>query len=478
MNTPICDFVMAYAAKNAVRMHMPGHKGKAPFIPKCPEKTERNGSEKNADPSSYEAAFSRIFSYDITEIEEADDLFHPDGMISESEKNASEVFGCDTFYSTEGSSLCIRAMLSLCKNRAVSSSWVLAARNVHQTFVSACALLDLDAEWIGSTGNSFLSLDIDMNSLEKALSEGSSRHGCLPVCVYVTSPDYTGHILPIREIAEVCHEKGVLLVVDNAHGAYLHFLSKSLHPMDLGADLCCDSAHKTLPALTGCAYLHVKPGLFLEKEVKGAMSLFASTSPSWILLQSLDLLNPILSGDFRKKLSDTVKEVEEGKKKLSDAGIRIFGEEPLKITIGTRKLGYEGVAFAEYLREGNISVEVEFSDRDRVVLMISPSHEKEEIRKTIEKILSVPRKAPLPEEKKTAGENAFPEKVFSFREAIFSEKEEVPVKESVGRIASLGRYGCPPAVPIVMPGERIGSDQEELLSYYGHKTCQVVKEKR
>ena len=460
MNTPICDFVRDYAERNPIRMHMPGHKGKGPGFPES---------------DSYESAFSRIFSYDITEISDADDLFHPKGIILESEKNVSAVFGCPTYYSTEGSSLCIRAMLALCKNKAEKkdSSWVLAARNAHQTFVSACALLDLDAEWIGSSSGSFLSMSMDGKSLEEALTSGKNRHGSLPVCVYATSPDYTGHILPIREISQVCHEMGVPLVVDNAHGAYLHFLENSLHPMDLGADLCCDSAHKTLPALTGCAYLHVKQGLFSDKEVKEAMSLFASTSPSWILLQSLDLLNPILSGDFRKDLKETIQEVGEGKKRLSDSGIPCVGEEPLKITIETRKLGYTGDEFAECLREGALPVEVEFSDPERIVLMISPCHEKEEIRNTIDKILSIPKKESLSEREATA--ESIGEKVLTLRKAVFSEREEVPVKESIGRIASLGQYGCPPAVPIVMPGERIGKEQAELLSFYGHETCQVVK---
>ena len=506
MNTPICDFVMDYAASHTIRMHMPGHKGKSPLFLKQNEDSRKNGSEKDGSEKngsetkeelSYEEAFSRIFSYDITEIETADDLFHPKGIIEESEKNASKVFGCDTYYSTEGSSLCIRAMLSLCKAKAEreiekeaknagQGAWVLAARNVHQTFVSACALLDLDAEWIGSSENTFLSVNIGAGEVKNSLLEGEKKHGSLPCCVYLTSPDYTGHILPVKEIAEVCHEKGVPLVVDNAHGAYLHFLKESLHPMDLGADLCCDSAHKTLPALTGCAYLHVKNGAFSSKEVKDAMSLFASTSPSWLLLQSLDLLNPLLEGSFREKLSETIWEVKEGKEKLSASGIFSLGEEPLKITIETGDLGYTGEAFAEYLRDGNAPVEVEFSDRDRVVLMISPGHEKEEIRKTIGKILSAPKKAPISKDEKaegsfsekeagTARESSFPEKVLSLREAVFSEKEEVPVKESAGRVAALGRYGCPPAVPIVMPGERIGEKQAALLAYYGHETCEVVK---
>ena len=286
VNTPICDFVENYARSETVRMHMPGHKGRSAGV--C----------ASSEPFSAEAL-------DITEIHGADELFHADGIIAESETNASEVFGCDTYYSTEGSSLGIRAMLYLCRVNAVrthdgpkssgtlasgvSRPWVLAARNVHQTFVSACALLDLDVTWLYPKA-SLLSMDLSENEVRLALEEARDKGQGMPCCVYLTSPDYLGHILPIRKIADVCHAYSVPLVVDNAHGAYLKFLPKDFsdgadlaHPIDLGADLCCDSAHKTLPVLTGGAYLHVSPEASekydLNKEkVKQALVLFADPS--------------------------------------------------------------------------------------------------------------------------------------------------------------------------------------------------------
>ena len=106
----------------------------------------------------------------------------------------------------------------------------------------------------------------------------------LPDAVYVTSPDYLGHVLDVEGLARACHARGVALLVDAAHGAYLHFLSPSRHPMDLGADLCCASAHKTLPAVTGAAYLHVRDARLAER-ARDALSLFGSTSPSWLILQ-------------------------------------------------------------------------------------------------------------------------------------------------------------------------------------------------
>lgn len=458
MNTPILDFVRNYAASNAVRMHMPGHKGKG-------------------DPEA---------ASDITEIAGADDLFHASGIIGESEKNASQIFGCDTYYSTEGSSLCIRAMLYLCRaaGSKTEKPWILAARNVHKTFVSACVLLDIDAEWIAPENDSLISSNITASDVAKALSDATKKRGNLPCCVYLTSPDYTGHILPIKEIAKVCHDNAIPLVVDNAHGAYLKFLESSLHPIDLGADMCCDSAHKTLPALTGAAYLHVNSNILSAKkdDVKTAMSLFASTSPSWLILQSLDALNPILETTFKADLKNTIDLVSSAEKALSDNGFSLLGEEPLKITISTKEKGCTGDLFAQYLRENKTPIEVEFSDPDQIVLMVSPNNTKEEIETVVEAVLNIAKKGAdsASDENDASSTNrppraTLPEKVMSMREAAMSPWETIPVGEAEGRIAHLVDCFCPPAIPVLICGEKIGRNEIAILRYYGYDSCRVVR---
>lgn len=461
MDTPILDFVRNYAAANAVRMHMPGHKGKG----------------------APEAAI------DITEIAGADDLFHASGIIGQSEQNASKIFGCDTYYSTEGSSLAIRAMLYLCRAASKTEKpWILAARNVHKTFVSACVLLGLDAEWITPGNDSLISQNITDSDVAKALADAAEKRGGLPCCVYLTSPDYTGHIQPVREIAKACHAHGIPLLIDNAHGAYLKFLDPSLHPIDLGADMCCDSAHKTLPALTGSAYLHVKSDLIpaTKEDVKTALSLFASTSPSWLILQSLDRLNPLLPTKFKDDLKTTADLVSSARKALADGGFSLLGEEPLKITISAKEKGYTGDEFAKYLRENETPIEVEFSDPDQIVLMVSPNNTKEEIETVTEAILNIPQKdgfaaaAAASEETSVSSINrppraTLPERVMSMREAALSPWKTVSIDEAKGRIAHLTDCSCPPAIPVVICGEKITENEIALLRYYGYDSCRVVR---
>lgn len=445
MNTPICDFVRRYAEKNALRLHMPGHKGKGPI-----------GAE----------------GLDITEIEGADSLYEAKGIIAQSEENAGKLFGADTFYSTEGSSLCIRAMLYLTVAFAKSQNKkpiIAAARNVHKAFLSAAALLDFEVFWLYSKNtDSYLSCVITAEELDKAISLSAEK----PTAVYITSPDYLGNLADIKALSAVCKKHGVLLLVDNAHGAYLKFLNPSLHPMDLGADLCCDSAHKTLPVLTGGAYLHIKKNAtdFFKAQAKNALALFGSTSPSYLILQSLDSANATLAKGYADKISDLALKIKGLEERLTAFGYSLTVDEPLKITIQTKPYGYLGTDFAKLLLNKNIVPE--FADPDFVVLMFTPEIGDNDL-KTLEAALcAAVKKSPI----KTAPPPFAPCKAaMSVRCAALSPCETVKAQNSAGRILAAATVACPPAVPIVVCGEIIDKNALKLFEYYGIKECTVVK---
>lgn len=443
MNTPIFDFVRNYAEKEVLRLHMPGHKGKSVL-----------GMEH----------------LDITEIDGADSLYEADGIIRESERNASELFGCETYYSTEGSSQCIRAMLHLAAmhaRRNGKAPVIAAGRNAHKTFLSAAALLDLDVIWMyPKEQTSYLSCAVAAEDVEKLLADVNIT------AVYLTSPDYLGNIADIKRIAEVCRKKGVLLLVDNAHGAYLRFLSESRHPIDLGADLCCDSAHKTLPVLTGGAYLHLS-GSFpedLRTQAKNALVLFGSTSPSYLILQSLDAANAYLADGYREKLAEFAELTAELKQRLAEYGYSLFGDEPLKLTIAAKEYGYCGTDLARILeRQGIIC---EFADPDFLVLMLTPEVTKAGLFRLEQALCKIERKAAIGEKPPVFN---IPERVMRIREAMLSVGEVVSVEESAGRVLSAASVGCPPAVPIVVSGERIDKDAIKCFRYYGIENCTVVE---
>jgi len=446
MDTPIVDFVRRYCQSDALRLHMPGHKGTGPL--------------------GYEAL-------DITEFAGADDLYAPDGIIRQSEENASALFGAHTFYSTEGSSLCIRAMLHLAAMHARQIGrrpLIAAGRNAHKTFLSAAALLDLDILWLyPEKSDSYLSCRLAAEDLEQALHRAEE----LPAAVYLTSPDYLGNITDIAAMAKVCHAHGILLLVDNAHGAYLKFLSPSQHPMDLGADFCCDSAHKTLGVVTGGAYLHIArtaPAWFAE-HIKDAMALFGSTSPSYLILQSLDAANAVLSGEYPRQLAELLAFLQPLRQRLAAQGYRLLGDEPLKLTLDAKAYGYEGTELAQLLHQQGLVCE--FADPDFVVLMVTPQTGTEGLARLERTLCAIPRRSPITVTPPTLSR---PERVLSVRQAALSPSRYVDAACSEGYILSAASVGCPPAVPIVSCGERIDRAAVDAFAYYGITSCCVVED--
>lgn len=445
MKTPICDFVEKYAESGKLRLHMPGHKG---------------------------SSFLGLEVRDITEVDGADVLYMSDGIIRESQEIASKLFGTKkTLYSTEGSSLCIRAMVHLATVYAKAkgkSPTVWAARNAHKTFLSGVALCGVEVEWLFPENSSgVLTCAVSSELLEERLKNAER----LPVMLYLTSPDYLGNLADVYGIAAVCHKYGVLLAVDNAHGAYLKFLPEDMHPISLGADICCDSAHKTLPVLTGGAYLHISGNApdILSDMAEQSMSLFASTSPSYIILQSLDRANGYLSDGYAEKLASLVEAVDGLKTALSACGFTFIGDEKTKLTVKAKDYGYFGYEIADHLRENGI--EVEFSDPDYVVMMFTPEIGAEDIKRLELVLLSLPKRAKIDSCHPKVG---VPEVIMSPREAMMSPSELVNVEDAKGRVLASPSVSCPPAIPIIACGEVIDDVAVECFKYYKIEKIRLV----
>ena len=443
--TPLCDFVYAYAESDAHRLHMPGHKG---------------------------ASVLGCEAFDITEIDGADVLYHPHGILAQSQNIARDLFGAKkTLYSAEGSSLSIRAMLYLAQLDAKQngrSQTVLAARNAHKVFLSAAALLDFPVVWLyGEENSGLLSCRITPAALEDVLSSNDTP----PAAVYITSPDYLGYTADITALADVCHRYGTLLLVDNAHGAYLHFLENPIHPLDLGADLCCDSAHKTLPVLTGGGYLHLSHSIsdMLCDQAEAAMALFASTSPSYLILQSLDAANACLGGDYRAELALLCTRMQALTATLTDHGYDLCGDEVCKLTIAPKSFGYTGDELADILIEHKLIPE--FYDPDYVVLMVTPQTSDETLDHLQQTLTAIPRRAPMLD---VPPHLPSLRTVCTPRKAMLSPSETVPVKDCIGRVLAQPSVSCPPAIPIAVSGEELTEDAVRAFRYWGIETCSVI----
>ena len=443
MKTPIADFIENYIGNDISRFHMPGHKG-----------TGVMGVEK----------------FDITEIQGAGNLYEYEGIVAVSEKIASALFGSGhTFYSAGGSSQSIRAMLYLAvQNYRYGKPVIVAARNVHKAFIYAAAMLDFDICWLYPEGDmrSLCSCEITAESLDKTLKSLQKP----ATAVYITSPDYLGGMADISALSKVCHENGTMLLVDNAHGAYLKFLNPSQHPMDLGADMCCDSAHKTLPVLTGGAYLHIgkKADSVYAESAKSALEMFGSTSPSYLIMASLDKCNAYIEDGYDKKLEKAISLCEKIKAELLKNGWQLEKTDPLRITVCAPD-GMTGEQMAEKLRRNK--AECEFADVDYLVLMVTPENRAEDLDRLVD-ALGVNE---LPYTKRCAFKSLEREQKMPVRRALMMPSEKIGVKSALGCICATAGVGCPPAIPIVVPGEIIDEEALMLLEYYGVESIAVVK---
>ncbi|MDE7225548.1 MAG: aminotransferase class V-fold PLP-dependent enzyme, partial [Ruminococcus sp.] len=310
-----------------------------------------------------------------------------------------------------------------------------------------------------------LSGKIRMNDVEKALSENPDS------CLYVTSPDYTGRIADIKRLSEICHRYNAPLLVDNAHGAHLNFFPESIHPMALGADICCDSAHKMLPALTGSAVLHTSREKYAHV-LRKCMGIFGSTSPSYLIMASLDLCVRYISENIRQDIENNLRFLRNFRERFSGRLVFSSGE-PFHISIKADESGLDGNELADILRKNG--VECEYSDCGTLILLMSPVNIKDDyeyLAQALEKSLNIAERHPrescyfLPE---------LPQKAMSIRQAVFSPCEDIPVEYSAGRICGAVSVPCPPAIPIVASGEIIDENSINIFRNYGIPFVNVVK---
>lgn len=445
-NTPLKRALDEYIRQDYARLHMPGHKG-ASISP-----------------------FGELMAYDVTEVEGTDSLFEDDGPLKELEEIFTRLYDTKgTVMSAGGSTLCIQAMLRMV---AKKEDRILAGRNIHAAAVNAMALLGLEPVWVYPNRKQEerligeISPDEIRSVLEKEKQAGTLDSLC---AIYVTSPDYFGVMSDIRSIAQIAHEYGLPLLVDNAHGAHLHFLKEEYHPMQLGADLCCDSLHKTMPALTGAALLHTSDAKYCP-QMKGAMTVFGSTSPNYLIMLSMDSTAAFLMQDGAERIQQTVTRCEELRQKAREKGFVLPQHcDPMRLTLLLAGTGWDAQNFRKLLRKHKIMEE--YLSDSGCVLLFSPFNREEDFKRTealLDEVLI--QNQPF---------TAFPivpsEKVMSLREAFLSPKESVPVEKAEGRIAAQVKITCPPGIPLVMPGERLHKEIIKILKNSGIFVIDVVK---
>ena len=400
-----------------------------------------------------------IYQDDVTELDCTDDLYRSNGTIRDIECAISRLYGSSySCLSTCGNTLCIQSMLSMCR---FSGEKIVVPRNVHKSSVYSMGLLNIDPIWVDVEKDK----NVKVDDIKNALCENTDVRG-----VFVTSPDYFGRIADISSIKSVCVD--VPLLVDNAHGSHLIFFN--MHPIGFGADFCADSAHKTLPVLTGGAWFHVgknyaKRNRCKFEDLKYSAEIFSTTSPSFLTLKSIEKCAYWMENEGKKEFEILKKKVSSLKKKFGELFDKNV-DDPIRICFDTQNIGYSCEEFISHLSK--FKIKPEFGVGFKTVLIPSPFNEKIDWERLDSFINSLSPKDRIYSEESVDIKH---EKKMSIHDAIFSNHERVEIEKCVGKISAQVVFNCPPGVAEIVPGEVISRNDINKMKLMGLKSIMTVR---
>ncbi|MGB3755407.1 MAG: aminotransferase class I/II-fold pyridoxal phosphate-dependent enzyme [Rivularia sp. (in: cyanobacteria)] len=455
--TPLLDAIISNAKRPHTPFYTPGHK-----------------QGKGISPKLSDYFGKAVFSADLTELTELDCLFAPDGVIQQAQQLAAEAFGSSqTWFLVNGSTCGIEAaILATCND----GDKIILPRNVHSSVISGLILSGAIPIFINPEydANSEIAHSITVKSLEKALEKHPDAEA-----VMMVYPTYYGVCGDIKAIAQLTHEYNIPLLVDEAHGAHFAFHPElPISALNAGADLTVQSIHKTLGAMTQASMLHVQGERININRVNKALQLTQSTSPSYILLASLDAARQQIALHGKELLTQTLQLAEKARNRINKIpGLSILSFPPsppspsyldnTRLTVIVSELGITGFEAEEILDE-KFNVTPEFASLKTVTFIISLGNTAEDIEQLVKafKTLAKKYRKPLLKNKKRLLWNNFPESntlQLSPRQAFFSSTETVPIKQAINCISAETVCPYPPGIPLLIPGEIITSAVVEHL---------------
>lgn len=418
---PINQFLNSNIKKHPISFHMPGHK---------------YGRFMHRSKKLY------VDGYDITEISGADNIKNPKGIIKDSSKRISDIYGSEyAFFLTNGTTSGIHAIL---RYASLMGKKLLLSRDCHISAVNGAILFGVEIVFIPTENSNGIPLPVTTASVRKTVADNPDACGLL-----VTSPNYYGKIAQLSEISEIVHNKNMFLAVDEAHGAHFQFAGLAgLSGINNGADIVCHSLHKTLPVYNQGAILHICSKRVSFNAIKDAISMLGTTSPSYPLLASMERAVGYLNENGFRLYENLSKNIDFFKKLISDSIYIMRTDDFTRIVI---KNGVNGFTSAEKLHE-KYNIDVEAADFESIICIATPFNRKSDFKKLAkglsaiaeqEENLAVPEVPGIPETKK------------ELSEAYAIKHESVPLDMAVGRICGTIIVSYPPGTPLLCPGEII-----------------------
>jgi lysine decarboxylase len=453
-NIPILKSLIRYKDEGAVAFHMPGHK--------------RGNIYKKA---GFDYLWDDLLALDTTEVPGIDNLHCPEGAIFEAQSLAAKAFGAEhTFFLVNGTTSGIYAMIMAAAN---PGDKIIVPRNCHRSVYGAVILGRLVPVYIDPEVDQ--ELGMAMGIKPEAVEFILEKHRDAKAFV-ITYPTYYGVCSDLKRIAEIVHKRGMLLLVDEAHGSHFIFNKRlPVSALEAGADMTSQSIHKTLPAMTQSSMLHVKSERVDIERLKVFLQLTQTTSPSHILLASLDAARFIMQEKGRKLLDDAIDWSNWARAEINNiAGLNclnsdIIGKngvsdlDPTRITVNFGAFGISGTKVEDILRK-DFKIQMEMSDLYNIVAITTIGDNKADYSRLVSAIKNI-KKTGIPKaiEKASTVSVKSPEATLMPWEAVYYEKEKIEAEKSVGRICGEMIIPYPPGIPVLVPGEIISREVYEYL---------------
>lgn len=444
--TPLFTGLLAHASRNPLQFHIPGHKKGA-----------------GAPPEFRRFVGENALSIDLINIAPLDDLHHPHGMIKQAQEIAAEAFGADhTFFSVQGTS---GAILSMIIGTVGPGDTILLPRNVHKSVQSAIILSGARPVFMTPE------MDDTLGIAHGVSVETVQRHLDLypeAKAVLIINPTYYGVAADLKAIVDLCHGRGVPVLVDEAHGVHIHFHERlPLSAMQAGAAAAATSVHKLGGSMTQTSVLNLREGLINPERIRSVFGLLTTTSTSYLLLASLDVARKQLATMGRLKLDRLLDLAAYARQRINEIpGLHCFGPEriglhsacfdydPTKLTITVTGLGLTGIEVERMLRD-EFNIEVELSDLYNVLCLLSFGHTEEDVETLLAALRAISERhyAQRPPVDIVVKLPEMPALAMNPREAFYAPTEQVPITAAEGRVMAEFVMVYPPGIPILMPGE-------------------------
>lgn len=475
-----------YAGSDAYPFHMPGHK-------------------RREIPDGIPGGFPDPSGIDITEIDGFDNLHHAEGILKDAMDEAAAIYGADRSWYLVNGSTC--GILSAVFATTENGGKILTARNCHKAVYHAICLNRLEAEYLypeeitefginGGIRAEDVRKALEKDAMRCAGKSGDMRGKRTKIqAVLITSPTYEGVVSDIRAIADVAHEYGIPLIVDEAHGAHLEYADRChsfpKSALEYGADIVIQSLHKTLPCFTQTAILHVKGKLVDQDRISRYLSMFQTSSPSYLFMAGMERCIRYMDGDGRNEMVRYEKRLEHFMERMEGLQVlevldreicgkyrTVAGWDPSKIVVSTmRAEDFHGEELAETLRR-KYHLEMEMTAPEYVIAMTSLMDTEEGFERLGTALLEIDgalrRRTESGRKEKAASETpeglesklSHPVRRTLICEAMDADTERTALQDTVGKVSAEFVYLYPPGIPIIAPGE-VFTDAivEKIMAY-------------